>query len=495
MLRSETAAEMLFAGPGEMFERCRRFDWAATPLGPVEGWSQSLRTMAGAVLHSRNPMLLFWGPHLIQFYNDAFRPSLGPAEGPAPRHPRALGMSARDFWVDVWDVIGPQVEGVMAHGAAVWFENMYLPIEKGHGVPEPAWWTYSYSPVHDDDGTINGTLVVCLETTDAVQAHSSAEFERRRLSELFRHAPSFMCVLRGPEHVFELANDNYKRLVAGRDVIGKPVREALPEVMEQGFDRLLDGVLATGEPFIGEGVPVDIAGPDGELERRFLTFVYQPITEPDGSRSGVFVQGIDVTDTVRALEAAEAASQAKSDFLAMMSHELRTPLNAIDGYAELLMLGVHGDLTDDQREDVERIRRSERHLLGLINEVLNFTKLDAGAVGYETTDVSVVEIIASCDALTAPQRAAKRLDYRFDGCDAGLFVRADPDRLRQILLNLLGNAFKFTPEGGAIEVGCTADDEFVAIAVTDNGPGIDNDRLENIFEPFVQVAPRYTRQI
>ena len=493
MLRSQSAAEVLFAGPGEMFERCRQFDWGSTPLGPVEGWSQSLRTMATAVLHSRNPMLLFWGPELTQFYNDAFRPSLGPADGPAPRHPRALGMSARDFWVDVWSVVGPQIEGVMDRGAAVWFENLYLPIEKGRGVPEPTWWTYSYSPVHDDDGRINGTLVVCLETTAAVQAGAMAEFERNRLRELFRHAPSFMCVLRGRDHVFEMANDNYVRLVGNRDLIGKPAREALPEVVEQGFDRLLDGVLETGEPYIGENVPVDIVGADGTLERRFLTFVYQPITEPDGSRSGVFVQGIDVTENARALEAAEAASQAKSDFLAMMSHELRTPLNAIDGYAELLMLGVHGPLTDDQREDIERIRRSERHLLGLINEVLNYTRLEAGAVQYDTSDVRLDELVASCDALTAPQRSAKRLDYRFDGCPRDLLVRADPDRLRQILLNLVGNAIKFTPEGGSIVVACSADDHFVSVAVTDNGPGIDADRLENIFEPFVQVGPRYTR--
>ncbi|HEY0809073.1 MAG TPA: hypothetical protein VGD49_02885, partial [Longimicrobiales bacterium] len=117
-----------------MAERCRNFDWASTPLGPVEEWSQSLRTMASAVLASRNPMLLFWGPHLIQFYNDAFRPSLGSSEGAAPRHPRALGIPAAEFWTDVWSVVGPQIEGVMTRGEAVWFEDLYLPIERGNGI-------------------------------------------------------------------------------------------------------------------------------------------------------------------------------------------------------------------------------------------------------------------------------------------------------------------------------------------------------------------------
>src|SRR6476659_2406211 len=108
---STTMEPALFAGPGEMAERCRAFDWAATALGPPSTWSQSLRTMADAVLASRNPMLLFWGPELIQIYNDACRPSLGLAAGPQARHPRALGMRAADFWTDVWEVVGPQIQG------------------------------------------------------------------------------------------------------------------------------------------------------------------------------------------------------------------------------------------------------------------------------------------------------------------------------------------------------------------------------------------------
>src|SRR5829696_1078740 len=153
-----------------MAERCRALDWGATPLGPVETWSRSLKATAAIVLASRNPMFLWWGPELIQLYNDAYRPSFG-ASG---RHPRALGMRGRECWTDIWEVIGPQIERVMTAGEATWHEDQYIPIER-NGRLEDVWWTYSYSPVYDDDGSIGGTLVVCLETTSRVLAARERE--------------------------------------------------------------------------------------------------------------------------------------------------------------------------------------------------------------------------------------------------------------------------------------------------------------------------------
>ena len=123
---ADAAAAELFAGTGEMRALCRALDWGATPLGPVAGWSRSLRTTAGIVLGSRNPMFLFWGPELVQLYNDDYRPSLGQGG----RHPRALGMRGREFWTDIWDVIGPQIEQVMTTGEATWHQDQYLPIER-----------------------------------------------------------------------------------------------------------------------------------------------------------------------------------------------------------------------------------------------------------------------------------------------------------------------------------------------------------------------------
>ena len=189
-------------------------------------------------------------------------------------------------------------------------------------------------------------------------------------------------------------------------------------------------------------------------------------------------------------EAAEAANEAKTRFLATMSHELRTPLNAIAGYAELLEIGIHGPLSDEQVEVVQRIQRSERHLLGLINDVLNFAKLEAGRVDYHVTSVPVREVIDTLEALIAPQLRAKGLRFARDECVDGRVVRADAEKLQQILVNLLSNAIKFTAAGGTVSMYCTERGDAVAIEVRDTGIGIAPDRLDDAFAPFVQIDRR-----
>jgi signal transduction histidine kinase len=176
-----------------------------------------------------------------------------------------------------------------------------------------------------------------------------------------------------------------------------------------------------------------------------------------------------------------------------MSHELRTPLNAIAGYAELLDVEVHGALSAPQHDAVARIQRSQRHLLGLINDVLNFARIEAGQVSIELGPVAVKEAVAAVESLVAPQLEAKGHRYRFDECDTSLTARADAERLQQILLNIVSNAIKFTPAGGEISVACVGDASHVRISISDTGPGIPADKLERIFEPFVQLDSGRTR--
>ena len=196
---------------------------------------------------------------------------------------------------------------------------------------------------------------------------------------------------------------------------------------------------------------------------------------------------------------AEEANRAKSLFLTTMSHELRTPLNAIGGYVDLLALEIRGPLVEAQREDLRRIKKSGHHLLSLINDILNLAKIESGQLDLHIRDVSLAMVFDTVDALVAPQFNAKKISYTYPQCDPSLRVRADSEKLQQILLNVLSNACKFTDEGGRVMVECEADAssesgarDVISISVRDTGRGIAVDKLEDIFEPFVQIDRHLT---
>ena len=201
----------------------------------------------------------------------------------------------------------------------------------------------------------------------------------------------------------------------------------------------------------------------------------------------------NAADLDRARAEAEAASRAKSDFLAVMSHELRTPLNAIAGYTELIELGLRGPVTDAQRRDLERIRVSQQHLLGLISAVLDLSRIEAGRVSYEISRVALEPFLAGLDGLIAPQAAAKSLVLEHRPIDATLGALADREKLRQIMLNLLSNAIRYTPAGGRVIVSAEPRGDRVAIMTRDTGVGISPEQLDTIFEPFVQLDRSLTQ--
>ncbi|MDF1504744.1 ATP-binding protein [Roseisolibacter sp. H3M3-2] len=339
------------------------------------------------------------------------------------------------------------------------------------------------------------------DVTDAVRHEETrarlADAERdarERMARLFEQAPVAISATRGPDHVFELANASYRRLLRGGEPIGRPAREVLAELGPAVADRL-DHVYAAGETFVAVELPVrfdrDGAGP----RDAYFNLIYEPLRDAGGAVTGILTVAHEVTDQVqarraveRARESAEEANLAKSQFLRTVSHELRTPLNAIAGYADLVLMGLRGPVTDDQRGDLERIKRASQHLLGLINDILSFAKLEAGQMELEVRDVELRTTLLEVEALVTPQLAAKSLRFARGECPPGLRVRADEERVRQVLLNLLSNAVKFTDAGGRVAVDCEQGPTEVAVRVRDTGIGIPPEALERIFDPFVQVG-------
>lgn len=593
-------------GTGEMAERIRAFEWPQTPIGPIEQWPDALLITVNSLLASRHPMLLWWGDHLVQFYNDAFRPTIR-----ADKHPSALGQPGAECWPEIWPVISPQIDASMMHGEASWNEDQLIPIYR-NGKLEEVYWTYSYSPVRDAAGTICGTLVVCSDTTGRVLAEqqlrasqqqgkalfelaSDAIFvanvsgqitevnlaacrllgysrgdllqrnyseviaetdvprlwrardamlnggvsveewplvtrdgsiltteisaallpdgrwqafvrditerkrleaerlflmhelhrERTRLSDLFQQAPAFFAVLRGPEHIFELINPLYQELIGHRSVIGKPVREAIPEAEDQGFIALLDRVYQTGESFIGRGTRISLArGATEALEDRYLDFVYQAMREADGAISGIIVLGVDVTEGKRAELALMQTEKlaAVGRLASSIAHEINNPLESI---TNLLYLAHQSSNVPEIHEYLDTAERELGRVSAISTQTLRFYKQST-----KQQAVSCLELLGESLSVFKARlsNTGIRVEKRKRACKLVVCFEGE---IRQVLNNLIANAIDACPvEGGRLLLRSREATDWksgtkgLVITVADNGSGMSAQTQGRIFEPF-----------
>ncbi|WP_142848183.1 PAS domain-containing protein [Telmatospirillum sp. J64-1] len=535
------------AGGGEMGALMRAYDWSTSPLGRPETWPQSLRTAVSIILNSGHPMFIAWGRELTFLFNDAYRPILG------AKHPGALGQPFQELWSDIWDDILPYVVRALA-GEATWLEDRKLVMQR-HGYTENTYFSFSYSPIRNESGRVAGIFCACIETTQTVlttrrlqttetalrQANQALQAEREavkatnrqllaeteHLRRLFEQAPIFLAIVRGPDHVFELANGSYLQLVGHRDVIGKTVREALPEIEGQGFFELLDHVSQTAKAVVGRAQSVLLKrGANAPTEERFLDFVYQPILDGDSQVIGIFIAGSDVTERVEAenalrrfnvtleeqvelrtreLQQAEEALRQSQKMEAVgqltggIAHDFNNLLQGIVGSLNLaekrLSVGRH----DEIGRFLQTAMASANRAVALTHRLLAFSRRQP----LDPRPVEANQLIASMeDLLRRTLGETIELDLALD--DGLWLTLCDPNQLESAILNLVINARDAMPDGGqlTIETGnAQLDDafaarqrevkpgEYVCLCVTDTGTGMTPDVMARAFDPFFTTKP------
>ena len=271
----------------------RAFNWEQTPLGMPDRWPQSLRTTVSIVLSSRFPMFLWWGDDLIQFYNDAYRPSLG-NDG---KHPAALGQKGKDCWPEIWDIIYPLIRTVQQSGEAIWSEDQLIPIYR-NGKMEDVYWTFSYSPVPGDTNNIDGILVVCTETTDKILNLKRLEQANKQFSDLVMQAPVAVAVFRGDDFVAETVNNAYLPIVGKtrEEFAGKPLFDSLPETRPV-LEPIARELVRTGIPFPAREFEI-VINRNGRDELCYFNSIWEPLRENDGRINGFIVVAHEVTDHV-----------------------------------------------------------------------------------------------------------------------------------------------------------------------------------------------------
>lgn len=466
-------------GVGEMADLTRAFDWSRTSLGPIDEWPEVLLNHVNTLLNSRHPMFLWWGADLVQFYNDAYRPSLG--EG---KHPTALGQKGVECWPEIWPIIFPQIDAVMTRGEASWHENQLVPIHR-NGRIEDVYWTYGYSPVYTSGGDIGGTLVLCTETTNNILAEQQQRREMERLADLFEQAPAFFAVLKGPHFVFEMVNRSYQQLIGHRNVLGKTVLEAVPEAEGQDFLKLLDRVYQTGVPHVGRGTPIQLARtPNHPHELRYLDFVYQPKLESDGSVSGIIVLGVDVTDAKRSEQILLQSEKlnAVGRLASTIAHEINNPLAAV---TNLIYLAQNAAVSPQAKEFLTAAEIELRRVSGIANQTLQFHRQQTNPA-----PVTAASLINATLPLYQGRFSNARIKVELRDRARQPVICLDGE-IRQVLSNLISNAID-AMQGKERRLLIRSRDTTdwstgrsgITLTIADTGTGISTDTISRIFEPF-----------
>ncbi|MBZ4415776.1 response regulator [Myxococcus sp. RHST-1-4] len=498
----------------------RSFDWARTPLGPVETWPTSLHTALGLVLGGRFPMLLWWGEQLIQLYNDAYRPILG------SKHPRSLGASGAEVWAEIWHIIGPQAEDVRAGGPATWNEHLLLPMQR-RGFLEETYFTFSYSPVPDDSGGVGGVLVTCQETTAQVQdarqlrtlrdlgaslvetrsAEEACEVAARILGANAADVPSCRVFLAG-----EAGAVARRVAVSGTLGAGEPAGP-FPIALEDGTPQEgpwpLGQVARTGQPAVVRelappvepAICVPLSRPGQPHVDGFLVCGTNPRRVLDESYLGFFRLAADQVVTAianahawqeerRRAEALAEADWAKTLFFSNVSHEFRTPLTLMLGPLEDSLTDTQHPLPEPQRERMELVRRNGLRLQKLVNSLLDFARIEAGRAKAHLVPTDLATLTADLASAFRSTMEVAGLSLTVDCPPLPEPVHVDPSAWEKVVLNLLSNAFKHTLRGG-VRVALRWLGDRVELSVQDTGTGIPPGELPRIFERFhrVQGAP------
>jgi PAS domain S-box-containing protein len=505
-------------GGGEMGELIRQYDWSSTTLGPVTQWPQSLKTSLRTVLHSRYPMFIWWGPELINFYNDAYIPVLG------KRHPWALGKAAREVWGEIWDEVGPQVDVVLREGQGTWNDQLLL-VMRRYGYVEETYFTFSYSPAFDDAGKIGGVFCACTEATEQVvserrlralrqvaaqtanarTAQEACLLSMTALAEQQKEVPFALTYLfEGEQAKLTCATGlpwTSRLAPAIIDVLQPagpwPVSEALQArsvVLRDLASWQLPGGVWPEPCTTAMVLPLVHGGLDRPLG--FMVAGISPRREFD-DRYGEFLEllagGIATTvasarayeEEKRRSEALAALDRAKTTFFSNISHEFRTPLTLILGPLEELLARA-GSLDAGVRGQLELVHRNSHRLLRLVNNLLDFSRLEARRVraSYEPLDLAATTTDIASVFRSAVERAGLR--FTIDCPPLSQKVYVDREMWEKIVLNLLSNALKFTLKGG-ITVSLGIVDGMAELRVADTGIGIPGAELPHLFERFYRV--------